>query len=289
MPTTSATWNLIASPTAHRSSTVPSLIDTDILQGALPTGGTGNSANQFCPDNSQSLACFRTTQQGYPANIASAAAFNPQNAEAYYSPAHLPTGYIQSYNLGFQYQVDKGTIVDIAYVGAHGVHIINLTDLNQGATQLPGATLSLAARRPIPNFSDISTASSAGFLQYNSLQTKIQRKQGKIFLLNSFTYSQARDQASSDGEASHGDSVYFDRDNPVYDQGVSGYNQPFNNTTAVRYDLPRVRAHNAIVKGALDGWRLTNITTVSSGFPLNLSYSLGTVSKLTNLGLRHAA
>lgn len=263
----------------------PGLIDTDILQGTLPGGGVGEAAGQFCPDNSESLSCFRSTQQGYPTSMVSAATFNPQVSESYYAPKNLPDGYVQFYNLGFQYQVNKNTLVDIAYVGTHGVHLMTLIDYNQAPAQTEGSSLSLAARRPIPTFFDISAASSAGFLKYNSLQTKFQHKMRNFFILNAFTWSQARDLAGSDGEASHGDSPLYNRYNPEGDAGVSGYNTPLNNSTAIRYNLPRVRTRNHVLRAALNGWRLTTVTRVTSGFPINLTYSLATTDKVSNLGI----
>jgi hypothetical protein len=261
----------------------PGLIDTDILQGTLPANGIGNSAGQFCPDDSQSLTCFRSTQQGYPVSMVSQAAFNPLNSESYYAPANSPTGYVQSYSFGLQYQFAKGALVDIAYVGEHGVHIMNLTDFNQAPPISPTASGSLASRRPIPNFTDISTGLDVGFLKYNSLQAKVQLKRGPIFVLNSFTYSQTRDLASSDSESAHGDSTIFNIYNPHYDAGVSGYNQPLNNTTAVTWNLPSLHTGNGLAKAAFNGWRLTTITSATSGFPINLSYSLATADKISNL------
>jgi hypothetical protein len=263
----------------------PGLIDTDINQGTLPTRGTGEGAGQFCPDNSESLSCYRSTQQGYPSSMVSAATFSPQVSQVYYSPKDLPDGYVQFYNFGTQYQVTKNTLFDIAYVGTHGVHLLTLIDYNQAPAQLAGQALTLAQRRPIPTFTDISASSPAGFLIYNSLQTKLQHKSRNFFILNSFTWSQARDLAGSDGEASHGDSPLYNRYNPMGDSGVSGYNTPLNNSTAIRYELPRLRTRNHALRVALNGWTLTTVTRVTSGFPLNLTYTLGTNDKLSNLGI----
>jgi hypothetical protein len=64
--------------------------------------------------------------------------------------------------------------------------------------------------------------------------------------------------------------------------GRSGYDQPFNNTTSFVYELPfgRDRRYasglNPVLDGILGGWRLVGINTVTSGVPINLSYSPST-------------
>jgi len=63
------------------------------------------------------------------------------------------------------------------------------------------------------------------------------------------------------------------------DRGVSNYDQPFNNTTSIVYDLPfgkdRRFASGAsgLADAVIGGWRMTLINTVASGLPVNITYS----------------
>ncbi len=61
--------------------------------------------------------------------------------------------------------------------------------------------------------------------------------------------------------------------------GISGYNQPLNNTTTMVWELPFGRnrrfanAMNPVAEAVLGGWRVTAINTMTSGVPVNLTYS----------------
>jgi len=98
--------------------------------------------------------------------------------------------------------------------GNHAMHIAALEDSNRPgfAQQLRSAVETAhrrAARpferRPIQNFTDILTESNAGFLTYNSLQTKLERPLRRwFFLINSFTWSRGINNSSADLEAKTG-------------------------------------------------------------------------------------
>jgi hypothetical protein len=117
-----------------------------------------------------STACFRTTQQGYPASIISPSAFSTLQSKVIYIPRNSPTAYIESYSFGTEVQLAKQTILGIAYFGSHSLHLKILADYNQAAPQAVGGKLSLQARRPISTFTDIGDNPSVGFLKYNSLR-----------------------------------------------------------------------------------------------------------------------
>jgi hypothetical protein len=238
--------------------------------------------------------CFLTTQQGYPAGFTATQAFTATGGEYRYIPAHSPTGYVQSYQLTVQRQIAPNTLLDVAYVGSHGVHLRVLTDFNQavpnpgigssncpapvGTTGSPCATL--ASRRPIVGFNSIIEPIPAGFLTYNSLQVKLRHTYAHgLSLLNSFTYSQAFDNAGAQYEVYNGDGAVVNFNNIAGDRGRSGYDQPLNNTTSLTYDLPYGRGRmfgsgaNYALQAALGGWSLSAINQVTSGLPIDLSYT----------------
>src|SRR6202012_542414 len=75
------------------------------------------------------------------------------------------------------------------------------------------------------------------------------------------------------------DSPRFNRYNPAGDRGPSGYNQPLNNTTSAIVDLPfgHGQRFGASASGwqqqLIGGWQLTGINVVTSGVPVNLTYT----------------
>jgi hypothetical protein len=241
--------------------------------------------------------CFLTTQQGYPQGFTDTLTYTSTGGEYRYQPANSPTGYTQTYQLTVQREFTPNTVLDVAYVGAHGVHLRVLQDFNQ-ATPNPGVGSSdctspvltssspcstLISRRPIAGFNSIIEALPAGFLIYNGLQVKLRHSlQHGLYLLNSFTYSQALDNASAQYETNNGDGAVVNKYNIPGDRGRSGYDQTLNNTTSLNYDLPfgNGRQFGAaaprIAQAFLGGWSLAGINQVTSGLPINLTYDPAT-------------
>jgi hypothetical protein len=237
--------------------------------------------------------CFRRMQDGYQTNFAGPSNFTTTRAQTRYTPKDFKNGYVQAYHFSVQQQLPLKTTLEVSYVGNHGVHIATLEDFNQArlcttaeiaaGSCTSNGSASLLLRRPIPNFTDILTETNAGFLVYNALQTKLQRNLSNgIFLINSFTWSRAINNSSADLEANNGDSAVVNIANVAGDRGPSGYDQPLNDTTSLIVDLPYGTERRwgnsapAWQKQMLGGWQLTGINTVTSGVPINLSYTANT-------------
>ena len=237
--------------------------------------------------------CFRRTQDGYQTNFAGPSNFTTTRAQTRYQPNDFKNGYVQAFHLSVQQQLPLKTTLEVAYVGSHAVHIPALEDTNQArlctAAEIASnscsstGSASLLNRRPIQNFTDILTESNAGFLSYNSLQTKLEHRfSDGLFLINSFTWSRGINNSSADLEANNGDSAVVNIANVGSDRGPSGYNQPLNDTTSIIADLPFGRGRHwgsgapAWEQQLLGGWQLTGINIVASGVPINLSYTANT-------------
>ena len=114
-----------------------------------------------------------------------------------------------------------------------------LGDYNQARPNVPGQNLSLQARRPIQGYQFIQAAFDGGKGDYRALQVKVERRYYRgLYLLNSFTWSRARDNASGHLETANGDNSRVNFADVEGDFGLSGYNQPLNNTTTVVWELP---------------------------------------------------
>ena len=182
----------------------------------------------------------------------------------------------------------------MAYVGNHSVKLVALGDYNQARTvtaeeirlsNLPASDPnrrplpSIDSRRPIPGFGFIQASFNGGFANYHALQVKLERRfTDGFYLLNSFTWSKAMDNVGGHLEVQQGDNSRLNMRNFADDRGPSNYNQPINNTTSVVYDLPVGKGRRFVNQStALDyiigGWRATLINTMTSGLPVNLTYS----------------
>jgi hypothetical protein len=123
----------------------------------------------------------------------------------------------------------------------------------------------------------------AGSSSYNALQVKLEKRYSAgLYLLNSFTWSKGIDNASGHLEANNGDNSRANIRDLRNEKGVSGYDQPFNNTSSLVYELPYGKSRKwgnsapGLLQYVLGGWQLTAINTATSGLPINLSYSAPT-------------
>ena len=259
-----------------------------------PSPFTTTPGSNLCTtnDTQDQTTCFRQTQQGYSTVLTSPAYFVPSKVTSRYIKPNFQTGYVQSYFFGLQKQLPAGILMDLAYVGNKGTHLQVLADYNQAAPCLL-ATVTLCnaapngtyqARRPVPTFGDIEIAWGGGSSSYNSLQFKVEKRQGALYFLNSFTYSRTFDLSSGHLETSNGDNSRVNFANPRNDYGPSGYDQPLANTTSIVYDLPYGHGRkygndsNMFTNALLGGWQLTTVNTMTSGLPINLNYSSSTTS-----------
>jgi len=155
-----------------------------------------------------------------------------------------------------------------------------LGDLNQARPNNPGENRTIQDRRPIQNFGYIQTAFGGGFLNYHALEAKLEHRDAAgLYLLNSFTWSRAIDNASGHLEAQSGDHSRVSIRGLRGERGLAGYHQPLNNTTTLLYELPFGKGRRftsrlpALAEGLLGGWRLTVIKFMSSGTPVDLTYN----------------
>ncbi len=233
-----------------------------------------------CAPNQSPITCFRPTQDGYPTGLNVPANFNPLNGRVNHIPADLETGYVQSWHVTVQRELPGNFIVDLAYVGNKSDHLMILGDLNQARPNAAGENTPLQARRPIQGYQFIQSAFDGGKGDYRALQVKVERRYSQgLYLLNSFTWSRARDNASGHLETANGDNSRVNMADLDGEFGISGYNQPLNNTTTMVWELPFGRDRrfakdmNPIAEAMLGGWRVTAINTMTSGVPVNLTYS----------------
>lgn len=223
--------------------------------------------------------CFRPTQNGYPTNLLGA-----PGAVILYMPQDLPWSYVQNWHLTVQRNLTRNSMLDVAYVGNHSVKLPQLADYNQA---VPG-TGSVLSRRPIklvkiPGQGDVQVGNitavlPTSFSYYHALQVKFEHRGKDLNLLNAFTYSKAIDNASQVLDGNGSGPTPQDVNNPRNDKGPSSFDQRFNNTTSVVWDLPigKSRRFGSNLPKALNfvigDWQASSAITISSGVPLGIFY-----------------
>lgn len=224
-----------------------------------------------------------------------------------------PKGYIpnvQSFSFQVQQDVGFDTVLSASYVGTLSRHLTE--DLNLNAIPY-GALFTRAAQDPsrfaggvvpeeepnlpqvyrdaglrftgqfalpadflrrYPGYNTIQYKTFGGSSNYHSLQATAQRRfrQGLTFGL-AYTWSKALGTAT-DNEGNFINIVC----SRCYDYRVLNFDRTHVLAINYLYDLPKLRADNWLVKGALHGWQITGISQFMTGQPLELSFSVPNIT-----------
>ena len=211
----------------------------------------------------------------------------------------LKTPYAIQWNLGIQQQLAVNWLLDIRYVGTHGVHEEAGLTLNQlpdadlargsglntlvtnpfygqiATGQLAQKTVSQAQLlRPYPQFTQVALADSSwAGSRYNALEVTLQKRLSHGFnFLGAYTWSKMIDQSSGpfSGESLGGGAIQ-DYNNLGAEVSVSQLDQTNRLVAGAVYQLPIVRSESGFAGHLLGGWTLSTITSFISGDPLGIS------------------
>jgi hypothetical protein len=234
---------------------------------------------QIIPVNSTTPSCYATADQGFPSGLVTS--FNPATDNINYIPKNTRDSYVESYFLSIQRQLAKNSLVDIAYVGNHGLKLEGFLNANQRNPALGYATPATPSNgfaRPTAWPSDITEALNEFYSHYDSLQVKYeQRFVNGLTLLNSFVWEHSLDNASASLEGNTPSPQ--DGNNIRADYAQSDYNLPLANITSLVYELPVghgrqfLASANGFTDAFLGGWRVSIINTAQAGTPFNVTYS----------------
>ena len=262
-------WNRMASAELMNTN-APFVTRFSTTNSAANLGNVCTGANY--------LNCFRPRELGYPATL-------PSNVILHID-RDTPWGYVENWHITVQRKLWADGLIDVAYVGNKGSRLPILGDLNQArpitAEELGrGLTTlgTLLARRPYQGFNNITAVVPTGFSNYHSLQLKFEHRGRDFSLLSAFTWSKAIDNVGQVLDTPNGGSPNpQDIRNTLNDRGASSFDQRFNSTTSLVYEMPfgRGRRFGKQMPGVLDavvgGWQASAIVSLLSGQPLNLRY-----------------
>lgn len=187
---------------------------------------------------------------------------------------HRPSPYVQQWNFNIQRELPAGLIAQIAYVGNVGRQLVGTEDANQAVLNLPGQNLSVAARRPYPTFSSISTWYSGDNSDYNAMTINVERRFAKGFsLLSNYTWSKSIDEGSGGN-----DDVYqvFPL-NHTLDRGLSDFDVKNRFVFSGVYVLPFGKGQQFLpnarpfVNRLVSGWQANAILQAQSGLPFTVN------------------
>jgi hypothetical protein len=172
----------------------------------------------------------------------------------------LDVGYNEHYSFGIEQQLSSHDMIEVAYVGNHGVHLNGSNDFNDPA---PGSG-AIQDRRPYQPWGPISFVTQDVSSNYNSLQAKVEHRESHgLQALVAYTWSKFMqfNQAPALGG------------NNGYEYALSPYDIPQDLAMSGSYALPFGRGRpflqnaNAVTNGVLGGWHVQAIVVLRSGVP----------------------
>lgn len=228
-------------------------------------------------------------------------------------------GYTQNWDLDLQKQLPGNVLIDLAYVGNHGLHLNQAGETDYNINQLTQQSLALgtALQQSVPNpfFGIITTGPLAaatvprsllvapfpqyttvqasyptgGYTIYHAVQLKVEKRfsQGLNVLL-SFTGQKLIDNysiISNVGNNSGIQNIY----NPAGERSISSNDISKRLVVSGSYALPfgrgqRFGSHwNKPVNAVLGGWQTNGIATAQTGFPLAVTTTNSSSSGSTSL------
>ena len=223
------------------------------------------------------------TAQLYYGNVADIASspgtFFPNALNKLSSDGHVPTVY--NYNVGIQREVPGNLFTEISYVGSQSRHLwlaqpFNLAPLGSAwlpSTQDPNVTpkfdgttnLPVNFYRPYAGYTNATDYTWGTNNNYNALQASLNRRVGARLQFGvSYTWSKAL-----------GVSVGHINDTRAAGYGPLPQDRTQSLVVNYIYSIPDVRKasflDNAPTRVVLNGWRLSGLTSVSSGAPVNIT------------------
>ncbi len=216
--------------------------------------------------------------------------------------------YLQQWNFDVQQALSGNIVIDLAYAGSKGTHLLQNLQFNQlpdqylalgnaltnrvanpfygiiPATQPLGTTQVQAGQllRPYPQFSGfVTTGSTSGSSIYHSLQIRAEKRFSRgLSFLAAYTGSKLIDDGSNGVLNFFGQAPSFqNHNNRSLERAISSQQVPHHFSIAANYELP-VGTGKALLGGAgsllnrlAGGWQLNTIFSVQSGIPLAVTTS----------------
>ncbi len=191
----------------------------------------------------------------------------------------VPTVY--NFSFGIQRDIGFKTVLDVAYVGAEGRHLLqerNINTLPYGAHFL-SSNLDPTTGRPLPDtflepyfgYSSIQIDEFASNSSYHSMQVQLNRRFAHgLQFGGSWTWSKSMDEVSNDFAAVS--DVISPR---LWNYGKSDFDRTHIVQVNWTWDLPAATrlVKSAVVGAIADHWQLSGIASFISGAPTGISFT----------------
>jgi len=283
-----------------------------LTQAANPNYPQPTGAESAPPLPLKNLWLPTVTTHPFDAFAANPRGFQPFN---FYQYPGNKTPNSQQWSLGTQYSVTSALVLDVSYVGSHGVHLPIRLFFNQAflpavagdpcnvfrsRALVPAGSPCLTdpnfvptlERSPFPNLGNgVQGTANTSFSNYHSLQVRATQRvsRGLTFLAN-YTFSHSNDEISQNGGGFVGEAISIPQDshNQRGDYGPSSFDQRHRFNFSYSYDLPVGKGQKwdagRVGNWFVGGWNSAGIITFASGVPFSAVGASSAAADQTGVG-----
>jgi len=238
---------------AQQTFSNPPTFSNALVNCALP----GQSCNLKTPDN------WAFVDPGYSATAIPFPTKPTDQLQIWAIQPHGQTDRILQYNFTVQRQLSGGMLIEMAYIGTKGTHLMATQNINALMPQPDGSLV-----RRYPGFGDITMTLQDGDSTYHSWQTTVKRRFGASTFQASYTVSKTL--TNGNESARFFTNLYPAPWNDITRaKGPANFDRPQRLAVTWVYDLPN-RGHSAVGKTMLNNWTVNGFFVAQSGFPLTV-------------------
>ncbi len=196
---------------------------------------------------------------------------------------NLHTPLVRQYNLNLQYEFVKDWVLELGYVGASGINLVdqyhnyNTASFASPSQPIHGITTNtvqnVAFRVPYLGYQPGGFQGTAfdGVYNYNSLQATVRKRFSQGFTMQaSYTWSKDLGDVNSVAGISSNSANSNNASDLWQQYGPVWYNRPHRFIVNYSYELPFNKFHGIADKLA-NGWSISGVTTAQTGQPLTLT------------------
>lgn len=189
---------------------------------------------------------------------------------------NIPTSYAEFWSLSAEREIAKNTLMALEYTGSNGIHLYDISNINQSGSGGVYEKDPVATNRLIPQYGNLNFRGARGFSRYNALNVSLKSSNlfntGLQFNTN-YTWSHAIDNLSTTfSESNNNNNLgYLDPFNPGLDKGSADFDVRHRLVASAIWDVPWLKsAQNPWIRQAFGGWSVAPIFTARTGTPYTI-------------------
>jgi hypothetical protein len=178
--------------------------------------------------------------------------------------------YVQQYTVSAQRALSGKDIIEVAYVGTVGRHLVMNYDPNRpvynSSLSLSANVGSEQARRPDQNFTNVYVVHTDGNSRYNGVNVTFRHTTKALFVSSGLNWSRTRDDNSVPGDALYSSEPTMAHN---FTYALSDFDQPLTWRTTLVWNTPKLESWNHLARTALGEWNANGIYSMESGSPFS--------------------